>query len=299
MSESYTFHPPRQVGRIVHLSMIALLLAGATWGLWGTTKAQVGPTFLLYLFPALLALPLAPYLFYRFYTLQNANYTLARDHIRLQWGWRVEVIPTHQVRWIRPAADLKVPLPLPWLRWPGAFVGTRRMPDGTPLEFMASQKEKLLLISSQERIFAISPRQPEALLGAYRRLIELGSLNPSPPESIHPSFLLARVWQAPPARYLLLTGFLLGVALLVWISLSIPRHAQVSLGFTPTGAPREPLPGIQLMLLPVFNAFVYFVNGSLGLFFFRHKETYSWSYLLWSVSVLVVVLFGLATFFIL
>ena len=295
----HQFYPPQRTGRIVHLGMIALLIIGAVLGLWSITRAQVGPTFLLYLLPTLVALVAGPYLIYRLYTLQHAVYTLERDQVRLQWGWRVEVIPTPEIRWIRPAADLRVPLPLPRLRWPGAFLGSRRMPDGTPVEFMASQKKNILLVNCQERMFAISPRDTEAFLRAYQRVVEMGSINPAEPESIRPSFLLARLWQTTSARYLVLIGFLLGLGLLVWISLRIPGLGQVSLGFTPTGAPREPLPAIQLMLLPVLNAIVYFVNGSLGLFFFRRKETYPWAYLLWSVSVLVATLFLFSTYFIL
>ncbi|MEA3350186.1 MAG: PH domain-containing protein [Chloroflexota bacterium] len=299
MSETHTFHPARRIGQIFHLGMIALLVVGGIWGLLGLSNAHVGPIFLLYLLPSLLTVSLGPYLVYRLYTLQNASYTLERNHFRLQWGWRVEIIPTNEVQWIRPAADLKIPLRFPLFHWPGAIVGTRRIPGGRPVEFMASQKKGLLLIGTEKRIFAISLSDPDALIRAYGRIIELGSLNPSAPQSIHPSFLFARVWKSPPARYILLIGTLLGLGLLTWISLSIPNHPQIHLGFTPTGAPREPLPGIQLMLLPVFNTFVYLVNSSLGLFFYRNEETHAWAYLLWITTILVSSLFLLATYFIL
>jgi hypothetical protein len=299
VNNTYTFSPPRRTGLIVHLAIIIILAAGGFWGLWRATSASVGPIFLLYLLPALLAVPLIPYMIYRLYTLQFAYYTLERDQVHLRWGWRIETIPTNAVQWVRPVTDLEVPLKLPWFRWPGAMLGTRRLPDGRPVEFLASQRENLMLIGTQARVFAISPSDPDTFLVAYHRLIELGSLDPSPPQSVYPSFLFARVWESLPARYLVLAGALLSLGLLVWVSLVIPQKPQVSLGFTPTGEPYDPLPGIQLMLLPVLNFFAYLLNSSLGIFFYRRDENHPWAYLLWSASILVSSLFLVAVFFIL
>ncbi|MBC8496404.1 MAG: hypothetical protein ISS57_10705 [Anaerolineales bacterium] len=297
MSETYTFHPPRRMGFLFHLIAILLLIAGGVWGLWGATSAQVGPIFLFYLLPALLAVPFVPVLVYRVYTLRNASYTLERDHIRLQWGWRIETIPTDIVLWMRPASDLEIPLQMPRLRWPGSILGTRNLPDSRPVEFMASRGGRLILIGTATKAYAISPSDPNAFLQAYQQLIELGSLNPSQAESVHPSFLFARVWGATPARLLLLTGAALSIVALVWAIIAIPKTSQISLGFTALGRPREPLPAIQLMFLPVFSFFAYLVNGSLGLFFYRSDRNHPWAYLLWSNSVLVGGLFLLALYF--
>lgn len=299
VDDTFTFYPPRRVGQLFHLIVILLLIAGSGWGLWQATSAQVGPIFLLYLLPALLAVPLVPSLVYRLYTLQNASYTLERDFIRLRWGWRIETIPTTLVLWIRPASDLGVPLQMPRLRWPGSILGTSRLPDSRPVEFMASQGRSLLLIGTTAKAYAISPTNPNAFLQAHQQLIELGSLNPSQAESVHPSFLFARVWGATPARLLLLTGAALSILALVWVIVAIPQTAQISLGFTALGKPREPLPAIQLMFLPVFSAFAYLVNGTLGLFFYRSDRNHPWAYLLWSTSVLVGTFFLLAIYFIL
>jgi len=299
VSESFTFYPPWRTGLFFHLIAILLWIAGAVWGLWRATSAQVGPIFLLYLSPALLAVPLVPLLVYRLYTLRNASYTLERDRIRLQWGWRIETIPTDVALWIRPASDLEIPLPLPRLRWPGSILGVRRLPDGRPVEFLASRGVGLILIGTARKAYAISPSDINAFLGAYQQLIELGSLDPSQAESIHPSFLFARVWSAIPARLLLLLGAALSIISLVWAMIVIPRVSQISLGFTALGQPREPLPAIQMMFLPVFSFFAYLVNGSLGLFFYRSDRNHPWAYLLWSASVLVGMLFLLAIFFIL
>lgn len=287
------------MGAIFHLIVILLLVAGSVWGLLQATNAQVGPIFLIYLLPALLAVPLVPTFVYRLYTLQNASYSLERDYIRLQWGWRIETIPTNMILWVRPATDLEVPLQMPRIRWPGSILGSRNLTDGRAVEFMASQGNSLILLGTATKAYAISPRDTNGFLQAYGQLIELGSLNPTQAVSIHPSFLFARVWGAIPARLLLLTGAAITIAALIWTIIAIPRHSQISLGFTGSGTPRDPLPAIQLMFLPVFSFFAFLVNGTLGFFFYRNDRNHPWAYLLWSTSVLVGILFLLAIYFIL
>jgi hypothetical protein len=298
VNETYSFYPPKRSGMIFQAGIIAILLNAGAWGLWQSTRAVVGPIFLLYLMPTLLALTLVPILGYRLYTLQNASYVFERDHIRLQWGWRVVTIPTNEILWVRPIAELDTPLSLPWFRWPGAMLGTRRLPDGRPVEFLASQATTLTLIGTNQRVYAISPEEPLGFGRAYQRLIELGSLNPSQAISIHPSFLFARVWAAIPARILLIAALLESLAMFIWVSLIIPQYHQVSLGFTPVGLPREPIPGIQLMLIPILNILATLLNSILGIFFFRSQDNHPWAYLFWSTSVLVGGLFLLAVFYV-
>ncbi len=299
VDELVTFYPPRRVGILFHLVVIGLLLAAAGWGLWNASRAAVGPEFLVYLLPLLAALILTPLLAYRLYTLRNASYQLGRDAICLQWGLRVERIPADAVLWVHPVEDLEIPLRIPWLRWPGAVLGRGRLPDNRPVEFMASQTRRLILIGTAQRAFAVSPEDPQAFIQAYQRFVELGSLNPVAAEVVYPTFLFARVWRAPTARWLLLLGALANLGLLIASILAVPRHPQISLGFTPFGGEREPVAGIQLLFLPVFSLLTYLFNGGLGLFFYRSEEERPWAYLLWVMADLVVMLFLAVVFFIL
>jgi len=299
LNETFTFHPPRRVGIIFHIALIIVLLILGAWGLFQTTYTGVGPTFIIYLLPVLLGVFAIPLLLYRLNTLQTASYTLERDSIRLQWGLRVEVIPTNAILWVRPASDLIEKLRLPWFRWHGSVQGTRRLTGGTIVEFMAVQTRDLILIGTYEKVFAVSPENPAEFLLTYQRLTELGSLLPPSHKTVMPTFILARVWQSPPARYLILLSFLLGLALLISAGLIAPRLSTVSLGFLPTGQPRDPIPGIRLLLLPVLNGIFWVFNLGAGLFFFRRAEWRAFSYLLWSTSCIVAVLFLAGVFFIL
>ena len=299
MNETYTFHPSRRVGALFHAGAITALIVIAVWSLYRAAYADVGPNFLLFLLPVILAIPAVPFLLYRWNALRNSAYTLERDHIQLQWGLRVEVIPTNSILWVRPAADLLEKLRLPWFRWHGAVVGTRRFSREFTVEFLASSSRNLILIATYDRVFAVSPENPADFLQAYQRLTELGSLVPPQPQSVRATFLLARIWETKSARYLILAGFLLGLGLLIWVSIMIPNRPEVSLGFTPSGEPREAIDGVRLMLLPILNAIFFMVNFFAGMFLFRRDEQRPLAYLLWGNTIFVAVLFLAAVYFIL
>jgi len=275
-----------------------VLIAAGGFGLSQIAYRDIGPGFIIYLLPILLAIPSVPLLIYRLNNLQNAVYTLERDSIRLQWGLRVELIPTNTILWVQRPSDLAETIRYPLIRWPGSILGTRRV-GGTPVEFMASTKRDLIMVATYERTYAISPSDPDAFLGAYQRLTEMGSLIPSQPQSVLPTFLLARAWQIPLTRYLIGASILLGILLVTWVGLVAPEIPQVSLGFLPTGEPRVPIPGIRLMLLPVINTIFWVFNFFFGLFLFRREEQRPLAYLLWGNSILVAGLFLVAVYFIL
>jgi len=305
MQDSFVFTPARRFGQLFHIFAVALLSAGVVWGLWQASQALIGPVFLLYLLPVLLAVAAFPILAYRAYALQSGTYVLERDGIRLRWGLRYEDIPMNTVLWVHPASDMSAPLPLPWLRWPGALFGIRRLPGAdsagatTEVEFMASGARVLVLIATTERIFAISPADQGAFLNTYQRFTEMGSLSPLTGRSVHPTFLLGQVWAAKPARILLLLGLSLCLILIIWVSLAIPTRSEVHMGFYPDGSPGDLVPAVRLFLLPVISIFFFMIDLFLGLFFFRRPAGRPLSYLVWGSGALTPILTLFALFFIL
>jgi hypothetical protein len=298
VNESFIFYPPRRRGTIFHAGAIATLLLLAIFGLYRAAYSNVGPNFLLYLLPVILAIPAVPYLLYRWNALRNSVYTLERDRIHLQWGLRTEVIPTNNVLWVRPASDLLENLRLPWFRWPGSIIGERRFSKEFVVEFLASQSRDLILVGTYDRVFAISPEDPGEFLQAYQRMTELGSLIPPQPQSVRATFLLARVWQTRPAGLLILLGFVLSLGLLIWVSLLVPARPKISLGFTAGGFPRDPIDGVRLMLLPILNTIFFVINFFTGVFLFRRDEQRPLAYLLWGSTIFVTGLFLAAVYFI-
>ena len=312
MNESSTFFPPRQPGFVFHGAVILVLLVASAWGLFQAIETDVGLFFLLYMLPALISLGLVPLLAYRVIALRNAHYVLQRDGIHLVWGLRIEDIPMNKIDWARPYQELSPRQPRHLLHWPGAIIGTRRRAGGEKIEYLAASARRLIVIHTPDRITVISPADPAAFLQALQSYLEMGSLTPLPARSVYPSFFMARVWRAQPARYLLLAGLLLNLASLSWVLLAIPSRTEVTLGF---GLGREPVPAVQLLLLPIISGFFFLLDTSLGLYLFRRAEGRAaqvmtstsaehfpglvLSYLLWGSGVLLAVLFLVVLLFIL
>ena len=71
------------------------------------------------------------------------------------------------------------------------------------------------------------------------------------------------------------------------------------MGFDLNGKPRDLVPSVRLMLLPVLSSMIYLVDLLLGLFFFREEENRLLAYLLWAGGVLVPFLFLIGVFYML
>jgi hypothetical protein len=279
--------------------LILIFIVGGIIGLWGASRSQISLRFLLYLLPAILALVVVPFLTYRAYALQRANYLVERDGFRLQWGLRSEDIPMDVVEWVGTEDDLDFKLPNPPFRLPGSVLGVRQLPEERTLEYLAARSRSLMLIATHRRVFAISPDDNQEFIRAFREVTELGSLTPIPARSVYPAFMFSRSWADRPARILILLGGLLSILFLVWVILTAPTRASISLRFTPTGLPTESVPSVRLLLLPVVNLFIFFVDLFLGLFLYRRTESQPVAYMLWVTSILTSLLFMGALFFIL
>jgi len=279
-------------------TLFVLGLIGA-YGLWQASLAESGPGFLVYLLVAIVALSFIPGLIYRMVALQRARYVLARDGISLLWGLRREEIPIDRVQWLGAAEQYRQTPSKPPLRMPGAVLGVQTQADGTRVEYLAARDTNLVLVVTGERTYAISPANTTEFLQTFRRLAEYGSLAPIESMSDYPTFLLARSWADRPARVLLLLSTLLAVGLILWVSLSIPTHPQISLRLSADGSPTELIPGVRLLLLAVLNTFFFATDLLMGLFFYRKETTRSLAYLMWSSSALASLLFAGAVYFIL
>ncbi len=300
MEEEYISYPDRLFGLLFNGFLVVVLILAGVWGLWQAAQASIGPVFLLYLLPALLAVAAVPFLLYRALALFGAYYVLKQDGISIRWGLRVEDIPMEFVEWIHPADDLEPQVPLPYFRWPGSVLGKRRVPGGGVVEFMAARMRGMLVIATtQNQAFGISPSDPEHFLSYYQRLVEFGSVSSLPARSVHPSLLITRIWKDSAARLLLLLGFGFSVILLAYVVLSIPAYEQINLGFLTNGEPGDLVPSVRLMLLPVMSWFFYLIDFLAGLFFYRDKESHYLSYLSWGIGMITPLLFLLGSLFIL
>jgi len=293
------FPPARQPGLMIHVVLTGLFSLVSFFALWLTFQTEVGLLFATYVLVFVATAIPVPILGYRAYALTRANYLLDRNTLRLVWGLRVEDIPVTDVEWIRPLEGLLAPVSLPWLRLPGGILGVTRQPDIGKVEFMASEAKSIVLVATARQIFAISPQDPSAFSAAFQKTIEMGSLQSTQGLSQYPSFVAARAWEDPQARYLWLAGVFLNIGLLVWVTVFIPSLKRISLGFGSAGEPLSPVPGTQLILLPLLSGLLFIIGWLSGLFLYRKPEQRVLALLIWISGVVSALFFLIAVYFIL
>jgi hypothetical protein len=290
--------PPSRRGLTLLLTLfcILLILVASFAGL--ASQEPIGLRFTIYTLVAAIAFLPLPFLAYWSYSLFRANYSIDRDKVSLNWGLRVEQIPVSDVEWVRPKEALPSRLGLPWIHLPGALTGVHHNPDLGVVEFLASDSKSLLLVATSKRVFAISPQDPNGFMQELQHTIEMGSLSPSEPQSVFPVFIIATAWESNLARYFWLAGLLLNIGLLTWVTFLIPSLGQIPLGFLPSGATGDPVPGAGLILLPVVSLFFYIIGWAAGLTFYRRPDHRPLAHIVWASGVLSTILFLLAVMFI-
>ena len=288
------FLPPRQRGVAVHTLLLVLSFSATGVLAFLASRTPVGFRFMIIILFAALFFSLSFVLLYRLYALQNANYSLEIDHLTLLWGLRVEQIPVSDIEWVRPMTTLAAPLRLPFFRLPGSILGSRHHRDLGPVEFLASDEKSLLLVATRQRVFVISPEDIQGFLQNIQRAIEMGSLSATLSQSVYPSSVIGLAWDSILVRYLWLAGLLLNIGLLAWVILISPTLGKISLGFLPSGAPGQAVPGSALILLPIVSLFVYIAGWLAGLSFYRREDQRPLANTVWTSGVFSTLLFLVA-----
>jgi len=271
------FHPPRRLGLILQGGLILALSAVGGYFFYLATQDLSGLDFILHLLIALVVLIPLPLLGYRFYALLTAEYILRRDGLVIHWGLRREDIPLRNIEWIRPANELGFRLPLPWLRLPGAILGSRPVSELGQVEFMAVDLTHMLLVATPEKIFAISPTDVGQFAAVFQQINELGSLAPIEPQSIYPKIFIGHVWEDKLARSFIMASLGVGLVLLAVVGFALTQLEMIAW----TGSGYD-VPAERLLLLPVLEGFILLANLAIGLFIYRRGEDMRIAaYLLW------------------
>ncbi len=285
------FHPPRRIGLLFQGSVILALALGGGYFFFRATQDPAGLDFMLHMLIALVILTPLPLFAYRFYALSTGYYILQRSGLKIRWGLRREDVPLNDIEWIRPADELGFRLSLPWLRWPGAVVGSRQVPELGQVEFMAADTAHMILVATPQRVFAISPADLNKFTADFRGMNELGSLTPLEAQSLYPKVFMGRVWEDRLARRLILVGLGVGLVLLAVVAFAIPRLDTIAWTIPGSTAPAE-----RLLLLAVLDAMLWLVDLVFGFFLYRRGEDMRIAaYLLWGSSMATGVLLLLAS----
>ncbi|MBG0770763.1 MAG: hypothetical protein H0S82_03595, partial [Anaerolineaceae bacterium] len=245
------FFPPRRTGVLIQGAMALWFLAAGGYFFFIAVQDQAGLDFLLHMVIALVLWAPLPLILYRLYSLMSSSYTLRRDGLRIHWGLRREDVPLNDIEWIRPANELGFRLPLPWLRWPGALLGSRKVPELGLVDFMAADLAHTLLVATPDKVFAISPQDTGAFMMLFRQINEMGSLIPLEAQSVYPTLLIGHVWEDRKARLLVIVGFLIGLVLLAVDAIAVTRLDVIPWIGAEVTAPAE-----RLLLLPVLDGLI-------------------------------------------
>jgi hypothetical protein len=256
---------------------------------WLSSAASMGFLFAAYMALGVISCLPLPMLGYRFVSLNRAYYDLDRNVLTIHWGLRTEVIPILDIQWIRPVADLVDPLPNPKITLPGALLGFRNIDGLGKVEYLADRMQGAMIVAAPQVVYVISPEDEQGFLDFYARGVELGSLQSVKGESILPSIMIGKLWDDQIFRNLVLSGFLIGVAVVIWTILIITSRAEVVFGVQP-GIETEPVPSIRLLLLPVINGLIFLVDVVGGSFFYRREDQKIIAYLVCAGSSLTGIL---------
>lgn len=285
------FDPPRRRGTGLHVSAALLVLVLASM-LIGLSLAQPpGVLGIALLVAGCMVSLILPFLFYRLYCLHKSGYWISRDGLRLRWGLRAVDLPYEAIVDIARWHELETPPALPRPIWPGAVLGQVEDDELGLVEYMASDKTRLVLLGTAERVYAISPERDQQFVAALKRESLRGSLRPLKARSAAPSFVLIEAWAKRTPRRLMALGGVLALLLLLLAGLVAPGLASINLGFAGDGSPLPAMAGSGLLLLPALNLLFYVGNLMLGLLFFREPGGESISVLLWGSSLLTGALF--------
>jgi hypothetical protein len=290
MAETFTFLPRRTFGIVFHVILIIFILTGCGVMIWQAFQQTGGMLLVIYLLGSIILFILVPLVGYRGYALLHGIYSLKRDGLRIRWGLRAEDIPLSEVKWVRPATDLEIPLNLPAFSMPGALLGMVEHPDLGQVEFIASTARNLIIVATINKVFAVSPELKDEFVQRFQRALEMGTINPMEPCSTIPAAFMRQVALDQYGRALIPIGLGLTLVLLVVVGLSIPAHPTLSIGFDAEGKLLPPVASSRLLLLPVLGILLYILGTVAGIYLYRKVETRSVAWLVWSSSVITPIL---------
>ena len=285
----YVYLPSKRKGFLFIISTSVFLVIVSIFLLVKANQAEVQSTSLLLRGAVLISSGLLIWLLYESFVLMTMKYTLLREKLVLQWGFRREEIPANLIEWVKPASQLNDSLQVPLMHIPGLIANYQRIHGVNAIDYAATEIENLVLVATPTQVYVISPIEINAFLDQFHRMNELGSLEQVNAKSVRFSTFWARIWQDRIARLLILLSFLLVLALFAFVlTTSIGRSSIIWEG-------GESVPSTRLLLLPILNFVLWLLALMTGSYFFlRQTVPVLTVYILWGFSIITSLFMGLA-----
>ena len=284
------FIPNRKLGLLLGVTFLLILLSATVIGILQLATATMSAWIIIWVLLPIVGVPLSFLVSYRIYGLITARYRLDREGFYLTWGLAYEQIPIAEIQSVELASATYENLtPEFTFRWPGCVVGHLDVDQDTGVEFFSTKTtEGIVLLTSNERLLAISPSDPEGFHKYFVDTARMGSLEAIPAVSQRPDFILARMWNDFRARILVLSGIVISLLLFGYLALrasSLPP--SVPFGFDLLGNPDPFAPPGRLLLLPMIGVFCWFLDLLTGAWVYRRNEDHPFAYAIWTVAIIV------------
>ncbi|MBN2391136.1 MAG: PH domain-containing protein [Anaerolineae bacterium] len=221
-------------------------------------------------------------LIYQLWGLINAIYEMDRNAIIIHWGGTQHQIPMASVQAVLQGADVKGLRMQPGFRWPGYFVGLGEAPDiGQILFFATRSLKEQIIIRTSGMAYAISPKDRDEFLQAFRERLDMGPTQEVVESSKHPGFLDWLIWRDRLGLSVLSGSFsllALLVGVLCWRYPHLPP--EIVLRFSSTGEAMLVVAASRIFYLALLGVIFLVINGGLGLLLYRRERTAT--YFLWT-----------------
>jgi len=216
------------------------------------------------------------------------TYHINRNGVIIQWGWGQQRIPFTAIENITPGQTMAQTPAFKGLNLGGLRVGRGDLAGYGRLKFRttAPLEQSLLVVTTHNESFVISPQAPEAFIKAWQARQELGPTQQWMLQVRRQWPLNIPVLNDPLTGWLVAAAGLLCLALLGYVSVQYPDlPGALPVHFDNLGRADRIASKSTLFILPTVGALVWAANGWLGAFVYHFEKL--GAYFLWGSAVVM------------
>ena len=235
------------------------------------------------------------WLAYYAYALANTNYALDRNAFVIRHGLVREIIPMGNVQRVIAASDVASGLKIVRVPLPGWWVGQGSHPALGKITFYANAPlSQQFIIVTSDASYAISPRDRDEFLEAFRVRFQMGPTQTVQPVRLAPPVMRWPIWQDRVALTLVLIAISLNALLFaVGFARDPALPAQVVLHFSAAGIPDRLGARDQVFGPALIALMLLLLNFAVASIIYLRGEKLA-AYLAWGGSALIQLMFLIA-----
>jgi hypothetical protein len=279
---------------------IVLLIAAIDGGLlWRVIRGPINGLTFVCAFLAFSTLAPLALIAYRIYDLLHLRYEFDRNRLVIATAAVRQIVPMHSVErildgYVHDARDPRLKAQIRGLVWPGCYLGPGYVEGvGLTLFYGVAPPRDQVILMTPSLAYGVSVPDMQAFRDVFSACRELGPTAEVHQESIRAAYADWSIWRDRVAQGVLLGGILVCAVLFAILLFRYPRLPNVlPMHYDATGRVDRIAPRREAFDLPVIGLITWATNVVLGAIFYRRQRMLS--YLAWSGTLVVLVLFLLA-----